>query len=102
MKMEIPVDPPDINRSEKDFTVIDGRIVSGFRSIKGINDTAADAIISGREKWPHRDFMDFLIRTDLRNIGKREIETLIDSGAFDSFGECRESLRKFLEEMVLP
>jgi DNA polymerase-3 subunit alpha len=48
--MRIPIDPPDINRSEKDFTVIDGRIVSGFRSIKRISDTAADAIISGKEK----------------------------------------------------
>jgi DNA polymerase III alpha subunit len=27
-----------------------------------------------------------LIRTDLKIIGKREIESLIDSGAFDSFG----------------
>jgi DNA polymerase-3 subunit alpha len=100
--MEMPVDPPDINRSEKDFTVIDSRIISRLCSIRGINDAAADAIISGREKWPYRDFMDFLIRTDLKILGKREIESLINSGAFDSFGECRESLRKFLEKMVLP
>ena len=34
-RMGIQVDPPDVNRSDSNFDVVDGHIVFGFRGIKG-------------------------------------------------------------------
>ncbi|GHU09518.1 DNA-directed DNA polymerase [Spirochaetia bacterium] len=92
--MGIAIDPPDINRSQKYFTVVDGRIVYGFLGIKGIGSGPASEIIHRREEGgPYRDFMDFLERVNLKGSGdpeehnfvtKRVIEPLIKTGAFDS------------------
>jgi DNA polymerase-3 subunit alpha len=98
-RLGIIVEPPDINKSEKNFTVVDGCIISGFCCIKNISDTEADAIISNREKRPYREFLDFLIRMYPKVIRRTSIVILINSGVFDSFGEdYRTSLRKILEE----
>ena len=45
-KMGIPVDAPDINRSDVLFDVIDGRIVFGLKGIKGMGDAAASTIVN--------------------------------------------------------
>ena len=92
-KMGIPIDPPDVNRSEKVFTVVDGRIVYGLMGIKGLGDNAADEIVARRaEGGPFKDFMDFLDRIEHRTVGKKVIETLVQTGAFDAFGISRATL----------
>ena len=44
-KMGVVIDPPDINRSEKYFTVVDGRVVYGFLGIKGLGEGPVEEII---------------------------------------------------------
>ncbi|MDR0637019.1 MAG: DNA polymerase III subunit alpha [Treponema sp.] len=106
-KMGVVIDPPDINRSEKYFTVVDGRIVYGFLGIKGLGEGPAEEIIRKRENGPYKNMMDFLERVKIKGmgedkwvIGKKMIELLIQAGAFDCFGKNRATLMINLERAV--
>ncbi|MDR2072158.1 MAG: DNA polymerase III subunit alpha [Spirochaetaceae bacterium] len=105
-KMGISIDPPDINRSDKYFTVVEGRIVYGFLGIKGIGEGPADEIIlRRREGGPYKSFMDFLDRVTLQSSGQTQqhivsrkvLELLIKTGAFDNFGVNRATLLANME-----
>ena len=93
--MGVAVDPPDINRSDVLFDVVDGRIVFGLKGIKGMGDTAARTIVLEREEnGPYKNFMDFLKRVGVKQdddgkvlINKKAIEVLIKTGAFDNVGK---------------
>ncbi|MDR1277421.1 MAG: DNA polymerase III subunit alpha [Treponema sp.] len=102
-RMGIPLDPPDINRSGRLFTVVEGRIVYGLKAIKGIGDRPAEEIVACRKTGPYRDFIDFLNRVDIKTVGKKVIELLIQTGAFDQFdgaGQNRDILAGNLEAAV--
>jgi DNA polymerase-3 subunit alpha len=99
-RMGIEVDPPDVNRSDKLFTVVDGRIVFGFLGIKGLGEAPAQEIVRGRQESPYKNFIDFLDRVDIKAVGKKVIELLVHTGAFDSFGVTRETLAGNLERAV--
>ncbi|MDR2184679.1 MAG: DNA polymerase III subunit alpha [Treponema sp.] len=99
-KMGLVIDPPDINRSDKVFSVVEGRIVYGFLGIKGLGEASAEEIINCRKEGPYRDFMDFLNRVDIKAVGKKVIELLILTGSFDRFGISRAVLQGNLERAV--
>jgi DNA polymerase-3 subunit alpha len=99
-RMGIPIDPPDINRSDKFFTVVDGRIVYGFLGIKGLGDASAEEIINCRKNGPYKSFMDFLDRVNIKTVGKKVVEILAKTGAFDAFGQTRQTLILNLEAAV--
>jgi len=83
--MGVAVDPPDVNRSDIIFDVVDGRIVFGLKGIKGMGEKACENIVEERLKnGPYVDFMDFLKRVDLHVVNKRALEVLIKTGAFDN------------------
>ncbi len=100
-KMGIPIDPPDINRSDAYFTVVDGHIVYGLLGIKGLGEQAAENIVSERvQNGPYTDFMEFLDRIDLRTVNKRAMEVLIQTGTFDCLGKHRSTLVANLERAM--
>jgi DNA polymerase-3 subunit alpha len=106
-KMGISIDPPDINRSDKYFSVVEGRIVYGFLGIKGIGAGPADEIIFRREEGPYQSFMDFLDRVTLQTnqahqhiVSRKVIELLVKTGAFDAFGMNRATLLANMEAAV--
>ncbi|AEF82175.1 DNA polymerase III subunit alpha [Leadbettera azotonutricia] len=99
-RMGITIDPPDINRSDRLFSVVEGRIVYGFLGIKGLGVPSAEEIISCRKNGPYKNFMDFLSRVDIKTVGKKNIEILIQTGAFDCFGVGRATLLGNLEKTV--
>ncbi len=100
-KMGIPIDPPDINRSDAYFTVVDGHIVYGLLGIKGLGEQAAEAIVQEREKnGPYASMMDLLDRVDLHSVNKKALEVLIQTGSFDNLGQYRSVLLTNLERMV--
>ena len=106
-KMGLTIDPPDINRSEKIFTVTDGKIIYGFLGIKGIGSSPADGIIEQRNNGPYKSFMDFLDRVTLQGresnqhiVSRKVIELLIKTGAFDSFGINRPTLLANMEAAI--
>jgi DNA polymerase-3 subunit alpha len=99
-KMGLSINPPDINRSHKYFTVADGRIFYGFLGIKGLGDAAADEIVACRKDGPYKGFIDFLDRVNIKTVGKSVIGLLAQVGAFDAFGVSRETLAGNLERTV--
>ncbi len=100
-RMGIAIDPPDVNRSEKYFTVVEGCIVYGLMGIKGVGAAAVDEMVARREEGgPFTNFMDFLDRVDLRAVNKKTLETLAQTGAFDGFGLNRATLMGNIERAV--
>jgi DNA polymerase-3 subunit alpha len=89
-RMDIPVLPPDVNRSSGEFTVADEKICFGLTAVKGCGAAAAEAIASQRAaKGPYRSLFDFCERLDPGTVNRTAIESLIKSGAFDSLGATR-------------
>lgn len=106
-RIGIPVDPPDINRSDKTFDVVDGRIVFGLKGIKGMGDAAATVIIDERNaNGPYESFINFVERAGIkvvdgkRAVNNKAIEVLIKTGAFDKFGINRPTLLQNMEHAI--
>ncbi len=87
--MKIQVLGPDINESQYKFSVNNqGNIRFGLGGIKGVGDSAVQAIVKEREaNGPYKTIFDFVERVNLSACGKKTIESLAISGAFDSFAE---------------
>ncbi len=96
-EMGINVLPPDINESQKDFSVSGGNIRFGLAAVKNVGEAAIESIIAMRQNEKFSSFMDFLTRVDLRKVNKRVIESLIKCGAFDSLGYYRRQLAECCE-----
>jgi len=97
----IEVLPPNVNLSEKNFTVVDGKIVYGLIGIKNAGDAAVSEIIRARkEEGKFTDLLDFLEKIDLRTVNRKVIETLIQCGALDDFEENRATLFHNLEKAL--
>jgi len=88
-KHGIEVLAPSVNESGIDFAVnSQGQIRFGLQAISGMGESAADAIISEREKnGPYKDIFDFLERVDIHTVNRKNIEVMVKAGAFDGVGE---------------
>ena len=78
---------PDINESRHKFSVnVNGDIRFGMAAIKGVGESAVQAIIDEREKnGVFTSVFDFFERVNLSQCNKKNIENLIVAGAFDCF-----------------
>ncbi len=92
--MKLHVSPPDINKSEYYFNVIDANnLMYGLGAIKGVGEAAIENIIAARKQdGIFRDLFDFCERVDLRKTNRRALEALIKSGCFDALGMHRATL----------
>ena len=90
-EMGIEVLPPDVNVSQLDFSVTDGKIRFGLAAIKGVGAGVIESILEARQDGPFKSLYDFCTRVDFKSINKRTIEALVKSGAFDDIGPMAES-----------
>ena len=89
-QMGIRILPPDINRSEGNFSVEPEGIRYGMSAIKGIGKPVMEAIVEERQRGgPYRSLKDFASRLSGKEVNKRTIENFIKAGAFDSLGGTR-------------
>ena len=98
--MGIAILGPDVNQSRENFTPASMSIRFGLAAIKGVGDVAAVKILEEREKGLFKDFVDFVMRVDMRAVNKRVMECLIKTGAFDEMGVDREHLMDSLEGVM--
>jgi DNA polymerase-3 subunit alpha len=98
--MGIEVFPPDINASDRSFTVRDGAIRFGLGAVKGVGTAALESIIEVRQNKPFSSLQDFCERVDLRKVNKKVVEALIKCGAFDTLGGKRAQFMAVLEEAM--
>jgi DNA polymerase-3 subunit alpha len=91
-RMGIRIDPPDVNTSHWDFSIEDhendkASIRFGMGAVKNVGSGPINAILQAREKGIFKDINGFARRVDLRQVGKRALESLIKVGALDNFGQ---------------
>jgi DNA polymerase-3 subunit alpha len=99
-EMGIPVEPPDINVSDANFTPHGAAIRFGLAAVKNVGHNAIDSIVSGRKKLNrYQSIYQFCENVDLRLLNKRVLESLIKSGAMDSLGR-RAQLMAVLDKAI--
>jgi len=98
--MGIEVLPPDINASERSFTVHDKSIRFGLGAVKGVGSTALESIVEARQEAPYLSLHDFCERVNLQKVNKKVVEALIKCGALDSLGGKRAQYMAVLEEAM--
>lgn len=93
--------PPDINKSESNFTSEGNAIRFGLLGIKNVGITAINNILTHRkDDGEYISFYDFCKRNRGRDLNTRTIESLIKSGAFDCFGGNRRALLMGCEHII--
>ncbi|MFC1989469.1 DNA polymerase III subunit alpha [Chloroflexota bacterium] len=104
-RLGITVLPPDINRSQVNFSIeqVDDNapdIRFGLTAIKNVGLGAVESIIAERNKeGEFKSIEDFCQRCDLRGVNKRVMESLIKAGALDSLGN-RGSLLNSINSII--
>lgn len=80
---------PDVNESRRKFSVDSkGNIRFGLGAVKGLGDSAVEAIIKEREaNGPFKGIFDFIQRVPTGACKRNNLESLVLSGAFDCFTE---------------
>ncbi|MBA3732915.1 DNA polymerase III subunit alpha [Patescibacteria group bacterium] len=111
-RMKIPVLPPDVNESFEGFTVVKTTVNNiqpvikesvdsirfGLTTIKNFGEGIATSIIEERKaNGPFVSISDFLRRIKDKNLNKKSLESLIKTGALDSFDQTHtENFRAML------
>src|SRR5512144_873509 len=71
-RMGIEVLPPDVHRSQLEFTVEGDAIRFGLLAVKNVGQGAIESIISAREEGgPFRSLTDFCNRVGLRLVNRK-------------------------------
>ena len=90
---------PDINKSNKEYTLEDNGIRFPLASIKNIGSTISNTIIEERNNGDYKDFIDFITRNYSKGVNKKVLTILILSGCFDSFNN-RKTLIDNLDSII--
>ena len=99
--MGIEILPPDVNKSEYEFSVEDGKIRFGLGGIKNVGGSAIEDILrERRESGPYKDLEDFCLRVNGKKVNRKVIEALIKAGAMDCFGLSRRAMFEGLEDVL--
>ena len=106
-KLDIPILPPDVNRSDVRFEVQeldDGAraIRFGLSNIKNVGEAAVEALVEARNNRSGQRFdslFDLCASVDSKRLNKRVIESLIKAGACDEFGN-RSALLASLDRVL--
>jgi DNA polymerase-3 subunit alpha len=97
----IEILPPDINESDKEFTVSGSKIRFGLVAVKNVGESAIEAIVEARNQGgKFSSFFEFCERVDLKKVNKRVIESLIKCGALDSTGDYRSRMATSVEDIL--
>ena len=85
----IAVLPPDINQSERKYTVKDGAIRVGLGQIRNLGESTLPPVLEAREAGPFASFEDFCRRVKL---GRDAVRDTVLAGAFDELCPNRRQL----------
>jgi DNA polymerase-3 subunit alpha len=100
-EMAIEVLPPDVNASQVDFAVVEGKISFGLNAVKNVGESACRAIVAAREEGgPFESIWDFTERVDPQVVNKRALESLVKCGSLDSTGASRKGMVEVLDQAL--
>lgn len=95
----VAIIPPCINRSDTEFTVIDGdKVLFGLSALKGVGESIQNKIIMDRnENGPYNNMFDFMSRV---RPNKTVLASLLYAGAFDSLKIPRNKLHRIYNPSI--
>jgi DNA polymerase III subunit alpha len=103
-RLELPWVPPCVNRSDATFKVVDGALVYALGALKNVGLEAMKLVTEGRKvdgvDKPFATLYDLARRVDLKRVGKRPLEMLVRSGAFDQLDSNRRRVFQSLDGLV--
>jgi DNA polymerase-3 subunit alpha len=108
-RQNIPLLPPDINRSQVEFSVDEtgeGKerrlaVRYALAAIKNVGRQAMEGLLAEREAGGRfTDLFDFAGRIDPHQINKRQMENLVRAGAFDSLNDNRAQVFQAVETLL--
>ncbi len=100
--MQIDVEPPDVNRSEVDFTPLQSSILFGLGAIKNLGQGAIESILVARRAGgKFTSLADFCDRINIQAVNSRALEALVKSGALDSINPNRAQSLDHLKLLVV-
>jgi len=98
--LEIEIVPPCVNRSLAEFSVVGQKLVYGLGALKNVGGEAMQLIVDARGDKAFATLFDVARRVDLKRIGKRPLEMLARSGAFDQLDSNRRKVFDSLDGLV--
>ena len=100
-ELGIEVLPPDVNESQVDFAVVEGKIRFGLNAVKNVGEATCRAIVTAREEGgAFASIWDFTERVDPSVANKRSLESLVSCGALDSTAASRKGMLHVLEDAL--
>ena len=98
-RMGIRLFPPDIQKSQVDFSIEQNAIRFGLYAIRHVGKKAAQEIVRARKAGPFRDLIDLWERVDHAVCNRTTFEALIQSGVMDSLPGNRKQQLAMVEEL---
>jgi DNA polymerase-3 subunit alpha len=96
-----PLLPPDINASDATFKAESEGIRYALAALKGVGRAAMESLMDERAKrGPFTSIQNFLERCDSKVVNKKQLESLISAGAFDTLNPNRAELFENVEAMT--
>lgn len=105
-RMGINVLPPDINASESFFTIEkragqSPSIRFGMSAVKNVGEGAVDVLLQARrDHGAFHDLDSLAERVDLRKVGRRALESLVQVGSLESLGGTRAQQLRVLDRVL--
>jgi DNA polymerase-3 subunit alpha len=103
-RLDLPWVPPCVNRSDATFKVVEGALVYALGALKNVGVEAMKLITEGRMvdgvERPFSTLFDLARRVDMKRVGKRPLEMLARSGAFDQLDPNRRRVLDALDGLV--
>lgn len=86
-RLNVVILPPDINKSDHEFSIENNIAVRfGLSAIKNVGEAAIKTILAARKIGPFKGLQDFCNRVELSTVNKKTLESLVKAGALDEFG----------------
>ncbi|MBQ6853995.1 MAG: DNA polymerase III subunit alpha [Alphaproteobacteria bacterium] len=93
--------PPDINKSEVNFSVENGAVRYALSAVKNVGEVGMMQIVAERQaNGPYKSLQDFFSRVDVSALNRRYVENLAKSGAFDSIEKNRAKIFENIENLL--
>ncbi len=98
--LDLPWEPPCVNRSDATFVVRKQVLHYALGALKNVGVEAMKLITEARNEGEFVTLFDFARRVDLKRVGKRPLEMLARSGAFDVLDRNRHRVFDSLEGLM--
>ena len=99
-RMGISILPPDVNTSEAECSIVDGKLVLGLATIKNVGKSAESILEARKTKKKFSGIFELCASVDIRLVNKKCLESLVYAGAMDSLRGTRAQLFASIDKAI--